>query len=221
MALTRRGVLAGATAGLLFGSVGLQAADEKAATVASAPGPGGVTEEQLGQLIQAIGLKPDKQQQRYDFAFTATLDETKWELSMSAVLSQDGQSIWLMAWLDECPKSAADVPRTALLRLLAENDKLGSGKFFAYIPNNRRFVLQRVIPNSDMNSAKFKLALQDLGTTVVETHPTWSVAGWSTTPPGPGGEATPVSQEAVAQPKSAAASRSAVNDSKFQTPVKK
>jgi hypothetical protein len=228
MALTRRGMLAGATAGLLFGSAGLQAADEKPAAVASAPGPGGVNEEQLGQLIQAIGLKPDKQQQRYDFAFTATLDETKWELSMSSVLSQDGQSIWIMAWLDECPKSANDVPRTALLRLLAENDKLGSGKFFAYIPNNRRFVLQRVIPNQDMNSAKFKLALQDLGTTVVETYPTWSVTGWNAAgaPPNPAAstaEAAAPAGDAVAQPKapSAAATRAASNDSKFQAPVKK
>ena len=38
---------------------------------------------------------------------------------MSAVLSQNGQSIWLMAWLDELPRSSAEVPRAALLRLLA------------------------------------------------------------------------------------------------------
>ena len=81
---------------------------------------------------------------------------------MSAVLSQDGTSIWLMAWLDECPKAAAEVPRTALLRLLAENDKLGGGKFFAYIPSNRRFVLQQVVPNEHMTAAKFKVILQDL-----------------------------------------------------------
>jgi hypothetical protein len=197
--------------------------------MASTPGPGGVNEEQLGQLISAIGLKPEKQQQRYDFAFTATLDETKWELSMSSVLSQDGQSIWVMAWLDECPKSANDVPRTALLRLLAENDKLGSGKFFAYIPNNRRFVLQRVIPNQDMNSAKFKLVLQDLGTTVVETYPTWSVAGWNAagSPPNPAAstaEAAAPAGDVATQAKAAPASaptRAAANESKFQAPVKK
>ena len=52
-----------------------------------------------------------------------------------------------MAWLDELPRSASDVPRVALLRLLADNDKMGGGKFFTYVPGIRRFVLQRVIPN--------------------------------------------------------------------------
>jgi hypothetical protein len=219
MSFTRRGILAGAAASVLMTGVAVRAADEKAAAVAPAA-KGAVTEEQLGQLIQAIGLKPEKQEQRYDFAFAANLEEQKWELSMSAVLSQDGQSVWIMAWLDECPKSAADVPRTALLRLLAENDKLGSGKFFAYIPNNRRFVLQRVVPNEDMTSAKFKLMLQDLGTTVVETYSTWSVAGWSAPASTPGaGEAAPPPTASTAN--SAAATKSAANESKFQAPIKK
>jgi hypothetical protein len=89
---------------------------------------------------------------------------------MSTVMSQDGSSIWIMAWLDELPKSAADVPRTALLRLLSDNDKLGKGKFFAYIAPNRRFVLQRVIPNENITAATFKAALDDLGQSVVGTH---------------------------------------------------
>ncbi|MBX3443567.1 MAG: hypothetical protein KF774_14265 [Planctomyces sp.] len=220
MAFTRRGVLAGAAAGLL-GATTLKAQE------ATAPAPGAINEDQLGELLQAIGLKPDKQQQRYDFAFAATLDEQKWELSMSAVLSQDAQSVWVMAWLDECPKAAADVPRTALLRLLAENDKLGSGKFFAYIPNNRRFVLQRVVANEDMTSAKFKMILQDLGTTVVETYPTWSVAGWNATAAPAAGAtadaAAPANAAGPANPASpsANATRAAANDSKFQAPVKK
>jgi hypothetical protein len=216
MALTRRGILAGAATGLLAAPLSVRAAETAGAASR-------LTEDQLGELIRALTLKPDKQQQRYDFAFTAVLEgDQKWELSMSAVLSQDAESIWIMAWLDECPKSAADVPRTALLRLLAENDKLGSGKFFAYIPSNRRFVLQRVVPNEDMTSAKFKLILQDLGTTVVETHPTWAVAGWSQTAPpsGPGGEAMEATASDAARP-AAAATKSATNDSKFQTPIKK
>ncbi len=138
----------------------------------------GLTDEQLEQLIIDQGLKPTKVEQRFDFGFKATLGEDQWELSMSTVLSQDGQSVWVMAWLDELPKSSADVPRTALLRLLSANDKMGNGKFFAYIAANRRFVLQRVIPVSEMTSSKFRAALQDLGATVVETHPQWAVSNW-------------------------------------------
>lgn len=177
-------------------------------------GPTRVTEDELGQMIAAIGLQPDKKQQRYDFAFRASLEDQQWELSMSAVLSQDGESLWVMAWLDELPKSASDVPRTALLRLLAENDALGNGKFFAYIPNNRRFVLQRVVPNADLTSAKLRVVLQDLGTSVVETYQVWSVANWNPTgtPPAPTGTAARPGQ---------LPSREAANESKFEQPVRR
>jgi len=140
---------------------------------------GGVSEEALEQLIVSLGLKPAKQLQRYDFAFKADMEGQEWTLSMSAVLSQDQQALWLMAWLDELPKSSDAVPRAALLRLLAENDTLGDGKMFAYIPNNRRFVMQRSVPNADMTSAKFRDLLQDLGASVVETYGVWSTSQWA------------------------------------------
>ncbi|QDU38850.1 hypothetical protein Mal4_31820 [Maioricimonas rarisocia] len=203
----RRSIMTGVLVGLLMSGV------FSGTTLAQSPAPGQLSEEQLGQLIQAIGLKPDKQEQRYDFAFRADVAEQQWELSMSAVLSQDGSAIWIMAWLDELPKSAAEVPRSALLRLLAENDKLGSGKFFAYIPTNRRFVLQRTVPNADMTSAKFREHLQDLGSSVVETYPTWSTASW-----------VPKSSEpaaAAAAPAGGAPTRSAANESKFEVPVRR
>lgn len=151
---------------------------------------GGLSEEALGNLLGAMGLKPNKLQQRYDFDFTAIIEEEDWVLSMSSVLSQDGQSLWVMAWLDELPRSAAEVPRTALLRLLARNDKMGSGKFFTYIPTNRRFVLQRVVANENMTTKKYLGILKDLGRTVVETYPEWSVENWSGNKPAQSPEET-------------------------------
>jgi hypothetical protein len=184
-----RWILLGAVAGLLCGlsetaqaqglPIGGAAAAAPAPAPAFTPKPGQVTEETLGQLITTLGLKPDKVQQRYDFAFTAKLDEEEWQLSMSSVLSQDGQWLWVVAWLDELPTSSAEVPRTALLRLLAENDRLGNGKFFAYIPANRKFVMQVSVPNQDMTSAKLQEIMKDLGTAVVETYPQWHVANWN------------------------------------------
>jgi hypothetical protein len=140
-----------------------------------------------------------------------------------------------MAWLDELPKSAADVPRTALLRLLSDNDKLGSGKFFAYIPANRRFVLQRVIVNENITAASFRAALDDLGTSVAETHAHWYVPNWSsTTSEDPaaaarsgtqvkGSAQTGVAPATSVQPGAPVrpAVQSAVNDSKFNGPSKK
>lgn len=138
-----------------------------------------LTQESLGELLRSLGLEPKQQEGRYDFHFRAVHDEQEWELSLSAVLSQNGESIWVMAWLDELPRSAAEVPRSALLRLLADNDKLGNGKFFAYIPQNRRFVLQRVVPNTQMTPQKFRGILRDLGTSVVQTYAHWSTDHWT------------------------------------------
>ncbi|MBL8852095.1 MAG: hypothetical protein JNG89_20650 [Planctomycetaceae bacterium] len=174
---SRRHMLRGAAATLLgFGvAASAQAQDQL---------PGQLTEAQLGEMITALGIKPEKQEQRFDFAFKAKMGEEEWELSMSSVLSQDGKTIWVMAWLDPLPESATAVPRNALLRLLAENDHIGNGKFFAYIPSNRRFVMQKTVANENMTSAKFKVVLQDLGTSVVETHPIWAVKNWSENPAG-------------------------------------
>ena len=204
---SRRHLLRGAAATLLgFGvAAGAQAQDQDRL-------PGQLTEVQLGEMISALGIKPEKQEQRFDFAFKAKMGEEEWELSMSSVLSQDGKTIWVMAWLDPLPESAAAVPRNALLRLLAENDHIGNGKFFAYIPSNRRFVMQKVVPNENMTSAKFKVILQDLGTSVVEAYPIWAVKNWSENPAGTAASpAAPAPKGLGAAPAQQPASRAADN----------
>ncbi len=167
------GALAVVPLGLAASSAGrLSAQDSEARS-------GQLTEASLGNLLDAMGLEPKKEEQRYDFSFKALYQGEEWDLTMSAVLSRNGESVWVMAWMDELPRSAADVPRTALLRLLADNDRLGKGKFFAYIASNRRFVMQRVVENRDMSTAAFRDVLKDLGASVVETYPHWSVANWT------------------------------------------
>ena len=180
-----------ATAWTFLGVPSLPAADPapkptittapKTDAVAKVAKPGSITEEQLGNLLKAMGLEAKKIESRYDFEFKAVQNKEEWNLSMTAVLSQDGSSIWLMAWLDQLPKSSADVPRTALLRLLSDNDRLGNGKFFAYVATNRRFVLQRVISNEAVTTKAFRSWLDDLGAGVVDTYDHWSVAAWKAT----------------------------------------
>src|SRR4029077_13210269 len=99
---------------------------------------GKLTLEGLGKLLGAMGLKATRDKSSYNFTFPAKLD-VEWNMNMSAVLSANEEAIWIVAWLNELPKSASDVPRTALLRLLAENDNMGKA-FFAYIPSVKRFV---------------------------------------------------------------------------------
>ena len=140
--------------------------------------PGALSEESLGQILNAIGLKPMKTDKRYDFAFKTSIRGEEWKFSMSAVLSRNSESVWIMAWLDEVPKTADAVPRTALLRLLAANDRMGNGKFFAYIPTNKRFVLQRVLKNQNMSTKKITETLQDLAVSVADEFPIWNVANW-------------------------------------------
>jgi hypothetical protein len=137
---------------------------------------GQLTLEGLGKLLAAMGLKATKEKTQYNFTFPAKLDE-EWNMTMSAVLSTDEDSIWLMAWLNELPKSSAEVPRTALLRLLAENDKMGKA-FFAYMPTTRRFILERVIDNENITTESFKEDMLELARFVIDTQAVWSVAEW-------------------------------------------
>ena len=177
MELSRRGfIAAGAAAAASVAPAVARAAE---ATATAQPKAGELSDELLGTLLQAMGLKPEKLEQRYDFIFRSIHDREEWDLSMTAVMSADNSSIWVMAWLDDLPKSAADVPRTALLRLLAANDRLGKGKFFAYVASNRRFVLQRVVPNQNISTRMFADVLKDLGASVVESYPQWSTSAWS------------------------------------------
>lgn len=243
---TRRAVVGAAFSAMAVpAAVGVATAQDKAAPAVASATKGKLTDQSLGTLLKAMGLEAKPAEQRYDFAFKATIEDAEWELSMSAVLSQDGTSIWIMAWLDELPKSAADVPRTALLRLLSDNDKLGKGKFFAYIAANRRFVLQRVMPNENITAASFRAALDDLGQSVVSTHAHWSVANWAsstgedpgaaqrTAPPMKGsapqstgtsaatGRPATVPQGATSGTGAPRSVQSAVNESKFNAATKK
>ncbi|MCA9036668.1 MAG: hypothetical protein KDA91_16145 [Planctomycetaceae bacterium] len=163
---------------MLFSQAPDVSAQETPAAATRAPAAGQLSESDLGNLLAAIGLQPTKTEQRYDFAFKTSYRGEEWKFSMSAVLSRDGESLWVMAWLDQVPSTASEVPRTALLRLLAANDRLGGGKFFAYIPTNKRFVLQRVVKNEDMSSKRMMEILQDLASSVADEYPTWAVANW-------------------------------------------
>lgn len=174
-----------------------QPASKKTAMTTSQKNPGQISEAQLGNLLKAMGLNTTKKKKRYDFQFKANQNKEEWELSMSAVLSENGEWVWVMAWLDPLPRSAADVPRTAMLRLLSDNDRMGNGKFFAYIASNRRFVLQRVIPNQNMTTKKFHGILSDLGSSVVQYYPHWSTDNWKrSSAPQPQGTA----QKSVVRP---------------------
>lgn len=181
MELSRRGFIAAGAAAAASVAPAISNAAET--TAATAPKAGELNTQLLGTLLQAMGLKPDKVEERYDFIFRSIHDREEWDLSMTAVMSADNSSIWVMAWLDDLPKSAADVPRTALLRLLAANDRLGKGKFFAYVASNRRFVLQRVVSNQNISTRMFADVLKDLGSSVVESYPQWSTAAWSSSTP--------------------------------------
>ena len=173
-----------------------------------AAAPGALNEDTLKKMLEAIGLKPTQSQSRFDFAFALKPQGgEEWNLSMSAVLSSDARTIWVMAWLDELPRSSRDVPRTALLKLLAENDLLGKGKFFSYIPSNRRFALQQVVENHSMTTRKFHGMLVELGHTVIDTYGFWSVEAWkepaagdSAGDPNAGQQTTSTNNNTVNQP---------------------
>ena len=147
------------------------AADTSSAT-------GAIDTEGLGRMLRSLGVKPRAAGTRFDFEFHSQQGGQEWDFAMSAVISQDGGTIWVMAWLEEMPTKAAKVPAAALLRMLAENDRLGNGKFFAYDRRNRRFLMQRVVQNRQVTPKRLRGIFADVAKGVMGSHSVWSVARW-------------------------------------------
>ena len=143
----------------------------------SASGKSQLSLEALGAMLEAMGFKPQQYESSFNFTFPFKA-EGDWNMTMSATMSTDELGIWITAYLSDMPQTSADVPRTALLKLLAQNDELGDGIFFAYIPKVRKIVLERMIPNEAITSASFKESIRELATRVVETQPLWTVSEW-------------------------------------------
>ncbi|MFN0198621.1 MAG: type III secretion system chaperone [Planctomycetaceae bacterium] len=179
MKISIRGLLVVSIFSLLLAAMAwaghlISAADEKAKADA-----GTTSTVEVGRMLTALGVKPKIEDQRFDFTFKATQNKKEeWDLSMSVALSSNKKSLWVMAWLDELPRSASEVPHSALLQLLSDNDHLGNGKFFAYVASNRRFVMQTVIPVEELTVEKLRATLKDLGATVVLTYPHWNAENW-------------------------------------------
>jgi hypothetical protein len=167
----------------------------------------------LGTMLEAMGLKPNKFESSYNFTFPFKA-ETEWNMTMAATMSADEQGIWLTAFLAELPSSAADVPRTALLRLLAQNDEMGEGIFFAYMSKVRKIVLECFLANEDLNSAVFKECLSDLASRVAATQQYWDVAEWKKSPAGSGKDSASDEGKSAAGEKPAVLSGSGTKDAK-------
>ncbi len=157
---------------------------------------GAIDTERLGRMLRSLGVKPRAAGTRFDFEFHSQQGGQEWDFAMSAVISQDGGTIWVMAWLEEMPTKAAKVPAAALLRMLAENDRLGNGKFFAYDRRNRRFLMQRVVQNRQVTPERLRGVFVDVAKGVMGSHSVWSVSRWdkqtkvrqSAVPPAPPAE---------------------------------
>lgn len=169
--------------------------------------------EALGTMLEAMGLKPNKFESSYNFTFPFKA-ETDWNMTMAATMSADEQGIWLTAFLAELPQTAADVPRTALLRLLAQNDEMGEGIFFAYMSKVRKIVLECFLANEDINSALFKECLTDLASRVAATQQYWDVAEWKKSPTGSGKDSAADESKSSAGERPAALSGSGTKDAK-------
>lgn len=208
--LTRRSMLA---AGL--GAAGALTTTQVRAAADAAEGR--LDLDGLSKALKAAGIKAKAREKAFDFSYVekdAVGEE--WTLSMSAVLSNDEETVWLMAWLDELPQSSSDVPRTALLRLLADNDMIGNGIFFAYVKSNRRFILQRVLKNAALTATSLKSDLDELGFAVMNTYAHWAVKNWKalsgTTETAAAAAAKETEADEAVKPSAGGVSRTATRD---------
>ena len=75
MELSRRGFIAAAGAAAAVPAI---ASAQEAAK--PKPKAGQLNEEMLGNLLRAMGLKPEKNDQRYDFTFRSIHNREEWDL---------------------------------------------------------------------------------------------------------------------------------------------
>ncbi len=131
----------------------------------------------LGQTLRAAGFEPTKASLRYDFRFSHQYDGQPWQFTMSAVLSQDGETLWLLAWLGTVPEDTQAVNAQQLLQLLALNDKIAPRRFFAYLPTYKRLVLEQPISlqNRRLDGKTLRQYVIDFGKVVASTYPHWSL----------------------------------------------
>src|ERR1700691_4076495 len=85
-----------ASAGILVGAGRLWADGESASAAAESQtqAAGQVSETELGNLIRAMGAEVKLDDKRFDFSFPARYSKEEWKLSMSAVLSENGDALW-------------------------------------------------------------------------------------------------------------------------------
>ncbi len=133
--------------------------------------------EQLGDMLEKMGLEPYHAQVRYDFQFRAELDGQEIELSLSAMLRDEGSRVYVIAWLDPLP--AGVIPGSPLLEMLSRNEEMGQGLQFAYSKQTGRFLLSKTIPNKDITAELLTTVFQDVSLSVTENWSTWSTSNWS------------------------------------------
>ena len=219
--VSRRHVLSTGLAALggTLASSALAADAEKSGKSSKPAAKNPLTVEGLGTLLESMGLKATQYESSFNFTFPFKA-EAEWNMTMQATMSTDEKGVWVTAFLADLPQAAADVPRAALLKLLAQNDDLGDGIFFAYIPKVRKIVLERMIPNEGITSANFKDSISELATRVTETQPLWTVSEWKQSPVSSGSGKESAADEKSGSEKSGSEKPATLNGNKEAKPIK-
>ena len=90
---------------------------------------GVIDSEGLGRMLRSVGVKPRAAGSRYDFEFHSKQGGQEWDFAMSAVISQNGGTIWVMAWREEMLQHAQTVSDARTL--LADERQVGEASTFS------------------------------------------------------------------------------------------
>jgi hypothetical protein len=146
---------------------------EKEAPAKVTPG-GAITEVQLGEMLEGLGLDIKKGTYKSGaLYFDVKLPTGTYDFEVRIALSPNKRTIWLMSYLEDMP---ANVPAERLKALLeAINSKTGKMQFRLV---GDQLKADQPLDNVGVTPARLRRELDDFSATLQSTDALWNVKKW-------------------------------------------
>jgi hypothetical protein len=128
---------------------------------ADKPAAAPLTDESLGQMLQAMGYdyKPSQSSDGKTTIYRLNFDQDGWSWHLDVALSSDKENLWISTPL--VTLADENVPPAALLRLLEENENIGPTTIY-FDKNNKQIGLELALLNhGGITPAVFRARLND------------------------------------------------------------
>jgi hypothetical protein len=162
---------------LALGSTGLVMADPTPEKETPAPAKTGmepITDVQLGQMLEGLGLEVKKGTYKSGaLYFDVKATSQDYTFDVRVALSPNKRSIWLMSYLDDVPATVEASRLRALLEAI--NSKTGKMQFRLV---GEQLKADQPLDNVGVTPARLRRELDDFAASLQDTDTLWNVKKW-------------------------------------------